>query len=237
MTDKQINRIQGSFIGKMLYKFFPKLKDNISWLVGNMAVDAGKDIVKAEELARIDALTLLPNRRALFEFLENELAVLQRDEDRMSAIIFFDLDNFRAVNDLLGAHIIGDKVLVEVAERLESQTRTADMVARYGGDEFVMVVTDLKDEDENGVKEELQDIFKRVKEAIEAIEIFDINNEVTEVRVSATAGAIVLPGDYKDNINRKISDDLKDLVNVMIGSADDFLMRQKEIEKGILNII
>ncbi len=84
-----------------------------------------------------DELTGLPNRVALREVLDQSLDRL--DGNRMLAVLFCDLDGFKDVNDGLG-HAVGDQVLVAVARRLRQRCRQADVVARFGGDEFVVVL-------------------------------------------------------------------------------------------------
>ncbi|WP_430647096.1 diguanylate cyclase [Agromyces sp. GXS1127] len=84
-----------------------------------------------------DQLTGLANRKLLEETLEAEAAGAERD-GRPLSVVFIDLDGFKPINDELG-HRVGDEVLVEVAERLRRAARASDQVARYGGDEFVVV--------------------------------------------------------------------------------------------------
>ena len=88
-----------------------------------------------------DALTGLPNRTLLMERLDLAVARLERDED-CAALVFVDLDRFKVVNDSLG-HQVGDQLLVEVAKRLRRSLRRADLVARFGGDEFVVLLDGL----------------------------------------------------------------------------------------------
>jgi diguanylate cyclase (GGDEF)-like protein/PAS domain S-box-containing protein len=84
-----------------------------------------------------DELTGLPNRAALMERLE--ASVRRLDGHTMLAVLFCDLDGFKDINDGLG-HAVGDRVLVAVARRLRQRCRQADVVARFGGDEFVVVL-------------------------------------------------------------------------------------------------
>jgi len=92
-------------------------------------------------LAFYDALTRLPNRRLLLDRLQVALSAITRDRHGR-ALLFIDLDNFKTLNDTLG-HDIGDLLLQQVAERLESCVRIGDSVARLGGDEFVVMLEDL----------------------------------------------------------------------------------------------
>jgi diguanylate cyclase (GGDEF)-like protein/PAS domain S-box-containing protein len=93
------------------------------------------------QLAFFDSLTQLPNRRLLNDRLSQAIAATRRNE-KFGAVMFLDLDNFKPLNDLFG-HNLGDMLLVEVAQRLKNCVREVDTVARFGGDEFVVVVEDL----------------------------------------------------------------------------------------------
>jgi diguanylate cyclase (GGDEF)-like protein len=96
---------------------------------------------KIHRLAFHDALTLLPNRRLLHDRLEQALATCRR-AGQHGAVLFLDLDNFKPLNDVHG-HRVGDMLLVEVACRLTHCVREVDTVARFGGDEFVVVLSRL----------------------------------------------------------------------------------------------
>ncbi|KAA0234947.1 MAG: putative signaling protein [Acidimicrobiales bacterium] len=98
------------------------------------------------QLARLsyqDALTGLPNRRYLTDLLRDVLADARRNSDQV-AVLFIDLDRFKAVNDTYG-HEVGDRLMTEVAGRLLASVGEAGHVARYGGDEFVAILTSVPD--------------------------------------------------------------------------------------------
>ena len=94
-----------------------------------------------ERLAFYDALTSLPNRRLLLDRLQRATAASQR-HGRPGALLFIDLDNFKDLNDTLG-HDMGDRLLAQVAHRLVGCVGATDTVARFGGDEFVVMLEDL----------------------------------------------------------------------------------------------
>lgn len=97
-----------------------------------------------EALAFNDSLTGLPNRRLFFDRLDRAIDRRRRDEDH-GAVLLLDLDRFKELNDTYG-HEVGDKLLIEVADRLRSNVRSTDTVARLGGDEFVLILEGVGDD-------------------------------------------------------------------------------------------
>ncbi len=96
---------------------------------------------QVRQLAFNDPLTRLANRRLMLEHLDQAMSASKRSR-RHGALLFIDLDNFKPLNDTHG-HGVGDLLLIEVAERLKACVREADTVARFGGDEFVVLLCEL----------------------------------------------------------------------------------------------
>ncbi|MEO8343682.1 MAG: diguanylate cyclase [Gallionella sp.] len=94
-----------------------------------------------KNMAFYDTLTQLPNRRMLMERLSQAITTSKRS-GRYGVLMFLDLDNFKPLNDKYG-HVVGDLLLIEVARRLTSCVREADTIARFGGDEFVVMLSEL----------------------------------------------------------------------------------------------
>ena len=143
---------------------------------------------KIQQLAFHDSLTRLPNRLLMLDRLQHALASNTRS-GRGGALLFIDLDNFKTLNDTLG-HVIGDLLLQQVAERLVSCVREGDTVARFGGDEFVVMLEDLSEH-----------IFQAAEQAEEVGEkiLASLNQSYQlaahEFRTSASIGAAVFNED------------------------------------------
>jgi two-component system cell cycle response regulator len=123
------------------------------------AIDNARRFREARQLADLDALTGLHNRRYFHETLQREVARAQRYE-RSLALVVFDLDDFKAVNDRIG-HLAGDGVLAEAADRVRDVVRSADVACRIGGDEFAVILPEssLKDADQ---------LYRRLEQAVSA---------------------------------------------------------------------
>jgi diguanylate cyclase (GGDEF)-like protein len=142
-----------------------RLKDGDYLRIGNSICRflAGDNVEVAyhEEIYRltiIDALTGIPNKRYLLEALERELARSVRYQ-RPLALILFDLDRFKTVNDRFG-HLGGDVTLRELAACVKGKVRTADLFARYGGEEFALVLPETSHEDAIEVAEQVRRVIE-----------------------------------------------------------------------------
>lgn len=133
-----------------------------------------------------DLLTDLPNRMLFMESLNRSLHQAGR-QGAVLAVMFLDLDGFKSINDSLG-HALGDQLLKEVASRLKLCTRKSDMVARIGGDEFIMMLADINDlVDAGTVASKVLSFFR---------EPFIVEGHV--LRVTASVGLSLYPGDGED---------------------------------------
>ncbi len=144
---------------------------------------------RISHLARYDELTALPNRLNFRDEIERLLAV-SHHADRLSALLFVDLDQFKQVNDTLG-HPCGDELLCAVAERLRGMLRPEDFVARFGGDEFVVFQQDIESH------EDAAGLARRIVDRLS--ERYKIDNHLVEIGASVGI-AMTEPGVSADTL-------------------------------------
>jgi diguanylate cyclase (GGDEF)-like protein len=161
---------------------------------------------KIHHLARYDALTGLPNRIFFHDQMEWALATMKRGHH--CAVLFVDLDQFKQVNDTLG-HPAGDALLFAVAERLRNIIRESDLVARFGGDEFVVLQTPLRN------PEAAATLARRIVE--ELSNTYDVDGH--RVVIGASVGIAVAPRDGSG-------------ADVLLKNADMALYRAKSEGRG-----
>jgi diguanylate cyclase (GGDEF)-like protein/PAS domain S-box-containing protein len=159
------------------FKFQPMERGGMILLVEDITE---RKIAQARinHLARFDSLTGLPNRTILRANMESALSACRADN--MCAVHFIDLDQFKQVNDTLG-HSRGDILLIAVAERLQSVVRASDVIARFGGDEFVVLQYPVTSADQ------VSALAKRIVERLKGT--YDIDGH--EVAVSASVGIAI----------------------------------------------
>lgn len=153
--------------------------------------------------ANFDLLTGLPNRHMFHDRLEQEIKKANRASMPLT-LLFLDLDHFKEVNDALG-HPMGDILLKEAAQRLLSCVRESDNVARFGGDEFTVILTDLDDTDSVNII--IQNILRKLSEP------FQIRGELAYV--SASIGVTTYPSDAKE-------------IEILIKNADQAMYAAKD---------
>lgn len=150
---------------------------------------------KIRELAYHDTLTLLPNRRLLLDHLRLARAAYQRN-GKCGALVFIDLDNFKPLNDQHG-HAVGDLLLIEVAQRLLRHIRGADTAARFGGDEFVVLLTQLSDQ-ADAARLQAADFAEKLRSVLAEPYVLSIEHggqaQTVEHRCTATMGVVVFNG-------------------------------------------
>lgn len=143
-----------------------------------------------------DELTELPNRRYFNQKLEEEVNRSQRYGNPLTLLIL-DLDDFKSINDSYG-HLVGDQILKKVGEKLQKNTRTSDHVCRYGGDEFVILLTETGPEAGRKKAEALQRRFRNYSFSPEKEEMDDIEEKLDEIGVSCSIGMSSLTGEEEE---------------------------------------
>jgi len=138
---------------------------------------------RIHHLAHHDMLTGLPNRNAFMEHLELVMASAGADAARL-ALLFIDLDHFKRVNDSLG-HLVGDTLLRSVASRITASLRATDVVARFGGDEFMVLLPNIAQQSD------VEEVAQKLLQAIEAT----INADGRPISITASIGVALFPND------------------------------------------
>jgi diguanylate cyclase (GGDEF)-like protein/PAS domain S-box-containing protein len=141
---------------------------------------------KMSHLAEHDVLTSLPNRALLNDRLEHGITLAQRN-GRQMAVLFIDLDHFKHINDSLG-HLIGDQILKAVAQRIGPCIRNSDTVSRQGGDEFIVLLSEVNRAEDAGL------IAEKIRLAV--MEPYTIDSHY--LHLTASIGVSVYPNDGED---------------------------------------
>ncbi len=181
----------------------------------SVIVGVGRDVTERKQaeqriryLATHDGLTDLPNRNLIQDRIQQAIAHARR-ADRQLAVLFLDLDRFKVINDGYG-HPFGDLVLKTAAERLVSLVRESDTVARQGGDEFLILLTDLRRAD---------DAYVVAREIVEKLGQPALMVQEREIHVTGSIGVAVFPQDG-------------DSADALIGNADVAMYRAKHLGRN-----
>ncbi|MBF8982397.1 sensor domain-containing diguanylate cyclase [Lutibacter sp. B2] len=167
---------------------------------------------KLEYMAYHDALTNLPNRRCAEERLKSAIKRASKNNTQM-AILFVDLDNFKYINDTFG-HAVGDEILKGIGSRIKNSIREEDVVSRYGGDEFIVILDKIFEHDHvRQVVERLMDAF---------LNSFKV--EEKELNTTCSIGVAVFPQDGRD-------------IDSLLKHADVGMYKAKSSRKNTYRII
>jgi diguanylate cyclase (GGDEF)-like protein/PAS domain S-box-containing protein len=194
-------------------------EDGNPWLIQGVMFDITQRKEAEEQVAFLayhDKLTGLPNRALFEELLENSIARARR-HDLGVGVVYLDLDNFKLVNDSLGHHA-GDLLLAQLADRLRVCTRETDLVARQGGDEFLLLLADLERGVDGAPDAALliaESVAHRVLEALD--EPFDLNG--TQFYATGSLGVSLFPQDATDATS-------------LLRNADQAMYQSKKQEPG-----
>lgn len=155
-----------------------------------IALENAQYFQKVKELTITDDVTRLYNSRYMYDYLDQELRRSQRYEMELS-IIFLDLDYFKSVNDTYG-HLIGSRLLREIAKVVLSCLRTVDIAVRYGGDEFVIILPSTPKENAVRVAQRIRDSMKN--------NVF-LQHEGLKIRQTASFGVASFPKDANNKLD------------------------------------
>jgi diguanylate cyclase (GGDEF)-like protein/PAS domain S-box-containing protein len=171
-----------------------------------------------------DALTGLTNRALFLDRLVRAIEHAQRHPESLFAVLFLDLDRFKVINDSLG-HSLGDQLLAACARKLEGCLRTVDTVSRFGGDEFVILLDDVKNE------QDTLEVATRIQHKLQ--EPIDLDGH--RVVISASIGIVLSTLGYEDSDNLLRDADIAMYQAKMLGKACHVLfeagMRQRMIHR------
>jgi len=183
ILDKQQQRIPVEFIVRTMVRNGESMRMTI---VRDIR-DRHAAQARIHHMAHHDALTGLPNRVSFMDHLEHSMAGARAEGSRL-ALLFIDLDHFKRVNDSLG-HIVGDALLRTVAARIVGALRGTDVVARFGGDEFMVLVPGLPTDPAR--REDVEQVAEKLLAAIEA----PIDADGRPLSVTPSIGIAFYPGD------------------------------------------
>lgn len=154
------------------------------------AIERKQMIANLQRLALYDQLTQLPNRKLFHDRMELALARAQREQGQL-ALLYLDMDKFKEVNDTFG-HSAGDLLLEKIARRLEQCVRACDTVARFGGDEFVVILENID------LPEHARLVTEKIRNAFNLP--FDLEGQKINIMPSVGVAHFPLHGDSAEQL-------------------------------------
>lgn len=178
--------------------------------------DLARSFEYMKERLLTDRLTGIPNREAAIRHIENRVISYRRDPgSRPFAVLFVDLNRFKQINDRFG-HETGDSVLVEIAQRLSSSLKGADFAARYGGDEFIVILDQVSNRnDARSTRSELQRLLSMPLETL-----IESGADTSGLLPGAAIGLALCPEDGSD-------------MDTLIKHADKDMYKHKRIHEAV----
>jgi diguanylate cyclase (GGDEF)-like protein len=176
-------------------------------------IEKSDELYKSQELIHIDDVTGLYNQRKLYKDLQSLVDKFQSEKDPF-CVLFIDIDHFKRVNDNYG-HLVGTKLLENVANDVKSLLRDSDYSYRYGGDEFVVILTNSDGQSGKVVGER---ILKKIKSCEYT---FDIREETKSIKLSVSIGVAEFPTDAKN-------------AEEVLAIADRMMYEAKESGRGLV---
>ena len=178
------------------------------WTIGFILMISQRLQDDLRELANVDTLTRIPNRLATQTFFENELSRIQRHGGEFS-VLMIDIDKFKQINDSHG-HALGDLALIKVADIFRSSVRKQDMVGRWGGEEFLMILPDTS-------KQSAQLLAERLRHQVENTTLKD-----TDPKIKVTISVGIASSTHTDSMKE------------ILKKADDALYTAKDTRNTVI---
>lgn len=220
---------------EVLLTSIPYGEKNLLYTVWRDISERKKAEAEIEYRAHYDALTELPNRNLLYEHLKTAYATA-KSKNIYHALLFLDLDRFKNVNDSMG-HSVGDDLLISCAKRIKSLLRQDDLLARFGGDEFVILLNDLGPQ-----LQKANFNAERIAETIRQSFQTPIQTGTHELQVTLSAGITTFPLTdetvedvlkYADVAMYKAKDSGRNKTAFFVSSMQEDILRRLNIERDL----
>ena len=176
-AEKLINLKKEDKLFQLVYEYNNFIKISLVFLSSVIAYTTSQEIKNLQR----DPLTRLLSRRLLKEIFTNvmDLSILS---DEPFAVAFIDIDNFKKINDTYG-HLVGDEILKALAKALKEELRSSDYIFRYGGEEFVLILTSVKS---------LNDLFSTLEKVRKKVEQVKVKIDNIEIKFTVSIGAVLI---------------------------------------------